>query len=157
MSPISEPEQRPEDLHVDVSYLQALAETQQRIVTCDQHRITLVTASGSTPLSLLEPPDCRICLDGDPCGLIKPCSCLGTLSYAHLACLERWVAENGRLCCELCGAPYRAHIAHQLTTAAATAAESKKQAVVVNRPLSRKSLMRIGVWVSRERAHTAAG
>jgi hypothetical protein len=82
-------------------------------------------------------------LDGDPDGLIKPCSCLGTLSFAHLACLERWVTEHGRLSCELCDKPYKPDVAAQLTAAATTAAERKKLAIVTTRPLDRKSFVRL--------------
>jgi len=38
-------------------------------------------------------PQCRICLDGpdpDLGRLIRPCLCSGTVSYVHVACLQRW-------------------------------------------------------------------
>merc|ERR1712098_874545 len=70
---------------------------------------------------------CRICLmegagDGDP--LLAPCHCKGSIEFVHLGCLRHWV--KGRLnlgeagaggsyfyrpqLCELCVAPYPAHV-----------------------------------------------
>lgn len=52
------------------------------------------------------PPDdaeCRICLLPEPAGLVEPCSCTGTLRYAHLGCLVRWCKERVSTHCEVGG------------------------------------------------------
>mmetsp|Transcript_741 Transcript_741/g.1734 ORF Transcript_741/g.1734 Transcript_741/m.1734 type:complete len:360 (-) Transcript_741:217-1296(-) len=75
----------------------------------------------------LQQSPCRICLMEGPGGpddpLITPCSCSGSISYVHLACLRHWMnarlnfAESlggsyfyKQLPCELCKTPYPAYI-----------------------------------------------
>jgi hypothetical protein len=58
---------------------------------------------------------------------VQPCSCTGTLSYTHIACLSAWVQERGSLVCELCKQQYKEPHAQQLETVAAAAAKSAKQ------------------------------
>jgi len=43
--------------------------------------------------------------------MISPCRCRGTIQYIHLACLRRWIVEEGRihedrLTCTLCRSPF---------------------------------------------------
>ncbi|KAF8499754.1 hypothetical protein F5888DRAFT_108351 [Russula emetica] len=50
-------------------------------------------ASVDTDEQEQQQPQCRICLDGpdpDLGRLIRPCLCSGTVSYVHVACLQRW-------------------------------------------------------------------
>ncbi|MCD7456401.1 hypothetical protein HAX54_031633 [Datura stramonium] len=47
--------------------------------------------------------ECRICHDGDEdSNMEMPCSCRGTLKYAHRKCIQRWCNEKGDTICEIC-------------------------------------------------------
>ncbi|KAK4367942.1 hypothetical protein RND71_011734 [Anisodus tanguticus] len=47
--------------------------------------------------------ECRICHDGDEDSNMQiPCSCRGTLKYAHRKCVQRWCNEKGDTICEIC-------------------------------------------------------
>ncbi|KAM3363281.1 hypothetical protein P3S68_018135 [Capsicum galapagoense] len=47
--------------------------------------------------------ECRICHDGDDDSNMEvPCSCRGTLKYAHRKCVQRWCNEKGDTICEIC-------------------------------------------------------
>lgn len=42
--------------------------------------------------------ECRICLAADnPEDLVQPCSCTGSVQYAHMECLKSWVQERANL------------------------------------------------------------
>ncbi|KAG4937695.1 hypothetical protein AAZX31_18G273400 [Glycine max] len=46
---------------------------------------------------------CRICHDEDEeSNMDTPCSCCGTLKYAHKKCVQRWCNEKGDTICEIC-------------------------------------------------------
>ncbi len=68
--------------------------------------------------------DCRICLSAASTqqDLIQPCSCAGSMAYAHAACLTAWVQEKGSLTCELCKTSYNQQFMQELALAAAAAA-----------------------------------
>ncbi|XP_020218413.1 uncharacterized protein LOC109801714 [Cajanus cajan] len=54
----------------------------------------------SSPSRLAE---CRICHDEDEeSNMDTPCSCCGTLKYAHQKCVQRWCNEKGDTTCEIC-------------------------------------------------------
>ncbi|KAL9453352.1 hypothetical protein AB3S75_009036 [Citrus x aurantiifolia] len=54
----------------------------------------------STPRKLVE---CRICQDEDAdSNMETPCSCCGSLKYAHRRCVQRWCNEKGNTTCEIC-------------------------------------------------------
>lgn len=54
----------------------------------------------SSPTILVE---CRICHDEDgDSNMETPCSCSGTLKYAHRRCVQRWCNEKGDTMCEIC-------------------------------------------------------
>ncbi|CAL5370864.1 unnamed protein product [Camellia sinensis] len=56
--------------------------------------------SGSSPRKLVL---CRICHDEDEDSNMEiPCSCCGTLKYAHRKCVQRWCDEKGDIMCEIC-------------------------------------------------------
>ncbi|XP_058088248.1 uncharacterized protein LOC131235128 isoform X1 [Magnolia sinica] len=56
--------------------------------------------NGSSPQKLAE---CRICQDeDDDSNMETPCSCCGSLKYAHRKCVQRWCNEKGDTMCEIC-------------------------------------------------------
>ncbi|KAL8531793.1 hypothetical protein ACS0TY_008404 [Phlomoides rotata] len=47
--------------------------------------------------------ECRICQDEDiDLNMESPCSCSGSLKYAHRKCVQRWCNEKGDTTCEIC-------------------------------------------------------
>ncbi|CAA0833007.1 RING/FYVE/PHD zinc finger superfamily protein [Striga hermonthica] len=57
-------------------------------------------ASSLSPRKLVE---CRICQDEDfNTNMEAPCSCSGSLKYAHRKCVQRWCNEKGDTICEIC-------------------------------------------------------
>ncbi|KAG6655883.1 uncharacterized protein LOC122311776 isoform X1 [Carya illinoinensis] len=47
--------------------------------------------------------ECRICQDEDEdSNMETPCSCCGSLKYAHRRCIQRWCNEKGDTICEIC-------------------------------------------------------
>ncbi|XXG65542.1 hypothetical protein AAC387_Pa05g3216 [Persea americana] len=47
--------------------------------------------------------ECRICHDEDEdSNMETPCSCCGSLKYAHRKCVQRWCNEKGDIICEIC-------------------------------------------------------
>ncbi|XP_025807156.1 uncharacterized protein LOC112885736 isoform X2 [Panicum hallii] len=47
--------------------------------------------------------ECRICQDDDDEAYMEaPCSCKGSLKYAHRKCIQRWCDEKGDTICEIC-------------------------------------------------------
>ncbi|KAI7998247.1 putative E3 ubiquitin ligase SUD1 [Camellia lanceoleosa] len=52
--------------------------------------------------------ECRICQDEDEdSNMETPCSCCGSLKYAHRSCIQRWCNEKGDTVCEICQQPYK--------------------------------------------------
>ncbi|KAJ8548238.1 hypothetical protein K7X08_030707 [Anisodus acutangulus] len=52
--------------------------------------------------------ECRICQDEDvDWNMEVPCSCCGSLKYAHRRCVQRWCNEKGDTICEICHQPFR--------------------------------------------------
>lgn len=50
-----------------------------------------------------KPVECRICHDEDEDSNMEvPCSCSGSLKYAHRRCVQRWCNEKGDTLCEIC-------------------------------------------------------
>lgn len=72
-------------------------------------------AGSSVADSQIGQRECRICLQADfQEDIVTPCSCSGSVQYAHLECLKAWVAERCSLQCELCGKQYRPELQQQL-------------------------------------------
>ncbi|KAG0503283.1 hypothetical protein HPP92_003355 [Vanilla planifolia] len=47
--------------------------------------------------------ECRICQDEEEDGHMEvPCSCRGSLKFAHRKCIQRWCNEKGDTTCEIC-------------------------------------------------------
>lgn len=62
-----------------------------------------------------EPLECRICLErADKSALVQPCACMGSVSYAHLPCLKKWVRERGSTKCEICNEEYKKDLMPEL-------------------------------------------
>ncbi|KAK8517725.1 hypothetical protein V6N13_127882 [Hibiscus sabdariffa] len=58
----------------------------------------------SPPRKLVE---CRICHDEDEDSNMEiPCSCCGSLKYAHRKCVQRWCNVKGDTICEICQQQY---------------------------------------------------
>ncbi|KZV19527.1 hypothetical protein F511_06389 [Dorcoceras hygrometricum] len=56
--------------------------------------------SSLSPRKLVE---CRICQDEDvDSNMESPCSCSGSLKYAHRKCVQKWCNEKGDTVCEIC-------------------------------------------------------
>ncbi|CAK0787461.1 hypothetical protein CVIRNUC_010681 [Coccomyxa viridis] len=53
-------------------------------------------------------PACRMCLeDASGEALVAPCSCSGSLQWAHSACVQTWINNKGDKLCEICRQPYK--------------------------------------------------
>ncbi|KAA0046318.1 DUF3675 domain-containing protein/RINGv domain-containing protein [Cucumis melo var. makuwa] len=51
--------------------------------------------------------ECRICQDEDEdSNMETPCSCCGSLKYAHRRCIQKWCNEKGDTICEICRQQY---------------------------------------------------
>ncbi|XP_028219388.1 uncharacterized protein LOC114401161 isoform X2 [Glycine soja] len=62
---------------------------------------------GGEDAPLLQLAECRICQEEDSVsGLETPCSCSGSLKYAHRKCVQRWCNEKGDITCEICHKSY---------------------------------------------------
>ncbi|KAK6122326.1 hypothetical protein DH2020_043946 [Rehmannia glutinosa] len=69
----------------------------ETIIDCSSHKNSEASLS---PRKLVE---CRICQDEDvDSNMEAPCSCSGSLKYAHRKCVQRWCNEKGDTTCEIC-------------------------------------------------------
>lgn len=72
-----------------------------------------IKGAGENALSEEEEPliqmvECRICQEEDGVNNLEvPCSCSGSLKYAHRKCVQRWCNEKGDIICEICHQPYQ--------------------------------------------------
>ncbi|XP_048229476.1 uncharacterized protein LOC8268634 [Ricinus communis] len=72
--------------------------SQDNTTDCSTHRMDVDFRS--SPEKLVE---CRICHDEDEdTNMEVPCSCCGSLKYAHRKCVQRWCNEKGDTLCEIC-------------------------------------------------------
>lgn len=47
--------------------------------------------------------ECRICQEEDEASNMEnPCSCSGSMKYAHRKCVQKWCNEKGDTTCEIC-------------------------------------------------------
>ncbi|CAM6081811.1 unnamed protein product [Calypogeia fissa] len=52
--------------------------------------------------------ECRICRDEDQLtNMESPCSCSGSIKYAHRKCVQQWCNQKGDTICEICLQPYK--------------------------------------------------
>ncbi|CAN6585161.1 unnamed protein product [Malus baccata var. baccata] len=57
---------------------------------------------------LIQTVECRICQEEDSVkNLEVPCSCSGSLKFAHRKCVQRWCNEKGDVICEICHQSYQ--------------------------------------------------
>ncbi|KAL7001043.1 hypothetical protein U1Q18_002197 [Sarracenia purpurea var. burkii] len=69
-------------------------------IRIDCSSLDTVLKNCSSPRKIVE---CRICQDEDEdLKMETPCSCCGTLKYAHRRCVQRWCNEKGDTVCEIC-------------------------------------------------------
>lgn len=74
-------------------------------MTIDYSSHKIDFGNGSSPRKLAE---CRICQDEDEdSNMETPCSCCGSLKYAHRRCVQRWCNEKGDTVCEICHQPFK--------------------------------------------------
>ncbi|KAF8399039.1 hypothetical protein HHK36_014905 [Tetracentron sinense] len=79
--------------------LQATPSAVEATIT-DFSSLKMDFGDGSSPRKLVE---CRICQDEDEdSNMETPCSCCGSLKYAHRRCVQRWCNEKGDTVCEIC-------------------------------------------------------
>ncbi|XP_017226957.1 uncharacterized protein LOC108202877 [Daucus carota subsp. sativus] len=72
-------------------------ENNDTVVDCASH------LDSETDLSQRKVAECRICQDEDFESLLEaPCSCRGSLKYAHRRCVQRWCRVKGNTTCEIC-------------------------------------------------------
>lgn len=65
-------------------------------------------SEGTDDICKTEFVQCRICHDEDEdSNMDTPCSCSGTLKYAHHQCIQRWCNEKGDTLCEICRQQYK--------------------------------------------------
>lgn len=58
-------------------------------------------------LLIAAPAECRICQEEDELSNLEtPCSCAGSLKYAHRKCVQHWCNEKGDTICEICRKSY---------------------------------------------------
>ncbi|KAG8637696.1 uncharacterized protein LOC122721890 isoform X2 [Manihot esculenta] len=89
------------------STLEAAIESRNRLMQATANETKIVISSqkvdsrdDSSPKKMVE---CRICQDEDEdCNMETPCSCCGSLKYAHRRCVPRWCNEKGNTICEIC-------------------------------------------------------
>ncbi|XAR72281.1 Ubiquitin--protein ligase [Bertholletia excelsa] len=74
-------------------------------VRIDCSSLEMVSKDCSSPRKLVE---CRICQDEDEDSKMEtPCSCCGSLKYAHRRCVQKWCNEKGDTICEICQQPFQ--------------------------------------------------
>ncbi|CAF2165808.1 BnaA07g14130D [Brassica napus] len=65
-------------------------------------------SAGTDDVCKREFVQCRICHDEDEdSNMDTPCSCSGTLKFAHHQCIQRWCNEKGDTLCEICRQQYK--------------------------------------------------
>ncbi|XP_020592951.1 uncharacterized protein LOC110033356 [Phalaenopsis equestris] len=65
------------------------------------------TTKNNSNGTINKPVDCRICHDEEEVyNMETPCSCCGTMKYAHRKCIQRWCDEKGDITCEICRRPF---------------------------------------------------
>ncbi|KAJ6847638.1 uncharacterized protein M6B38_276665 [Iris pallida] len=72
----------------------------------DGHQEETLASGEEEPL--IQMAECRICQEEDHIkNLEAPCTCSGSLKYAHRACVQRWCNEKGDIICEICHESYK--------------------------------------------------
>ncbi|XP_021293423.1 uncharacterized protein LOC110423527 [Herrania umbratica] len=89
------------------STLEAAIESRNKSLQATASAVDDTEAVNSSPKVDLSSPrkivECRICQDEDEdSNMETPCSCCGSLKYAHRRCVQRWCNEKGNTTCEIC-------------------------------------------------------
>ncbi|XP_074320089.1 uncharacterized protein LOC141656902 [Silene latifolia] len=64
---------------------------------------SICSSSSSCGIVQKEVKECRICQEeDDDVNLESPCSCNGTLKFAHRKCIQKWCNKKGDITCEIC-------------------------------------------------------
>ncbi|KAL3510645.1 hypothetical protein ACH5RR_030046 [Cinchona calisaya] len=90
------------------STLEAAIESRNRLLqsiplTSDDYTTDCTSKDSGADLSPRKMVECRICQDEDwDSNMETPCSCCGSLKYAHRRCVQRWCNEKGDTVCEIC-------------------------------------------------------
>lgn len=89
------------------STLEAAIEGRNRSLQATESAVDDTKVFSSSPKVGLSSPrkvvECRICQDEDEdSNMETPCSCCGSLQYAHRRCVQRWCNEKGNTTCEIC-------------------------------------------------------
>ncbi|XP_022776372.1 uncharacterized protein LOC111318024 isoform X2 [Durio zibethinus] len=89
------------------STLEAAIESRNRSLQATASTVDDTKIFNSSPKLDLSSPrkivECRICQDEDEdSNMETPCSCCGSLKYAHRGCVQRWCNEKGNTTCEIC-------------------------------------------------------
>ncbi|KAL1802974.1 hypothetical protein DCAR_0934631 [Daucus carota subsp. sativus] len=65
-------------------------------------------SAGGEEEPLIQTVECRICQEEDSINNLEvPCSCNGSVKFAHRKCVQRWCNEKGDITCEICNQPYQ--------------------------------------------------
>ncbi|KAJ9554224.1 hypothetical protein OSB04_018269 [Centaurea solstitialis] len=88
------------------------AAIESRNLSCANETVIDCSSSYSSDMDLSSTPrkmvECRICQDEDfDSNMETPCSCCGSLKYAHRRCVQRWCNEKGDIVCEICHQQFR--------------------------------------------------
>ncbi|XWS69295.1 hypothetical protein CRYUN_Cryun04dG0166700 [Craigia yunnanensis] len=89
------------------STLEAAIESRNRSLQATASAVGDTKVFNSSPKVDLSSPrkivECRICQDEDEdSNMETPCSCCGSMKYAHRQCVQRWCNEKGNITCEIC-------------------------------------------------------
>nr|GEU35964.1 uncharacterized protein [Tanacetum cinerariifolium] len=88
------------------STLEAAIESGQRLYPVNETVIDCSSSSNGVKGDVFGPRkmvECRICQDEDyDSNMESPCSCCGSLKYAHRKCVQRWCNQKGNIVCEIC-------------------------------------------------------
>ncbi|KAL8228968.1 hypothetical protein R6Q57_013868 [Mikania cordata] len=87
------------------STLEAAIESRNPLKKLDslENGDTIINCSSHVPFTPKKVVECRICQDEDfDSNMETPCSCCGSLKYAHRGCVQKWCNEKGDTICEIC-------------------------------------------------------
>lgn len=77
-------------------------------LTGDGYSTDCTFKDSGADLSSRKMVECRICQDEDwDSNMETPCSCCGSLKYAHRRCVQRWCNEKGDTVCEICNQDFK--------------------------------------------------
>ncbi|KAL3825410.1 hypothetical protein ACJIZ3_021439 [Penstemon smallii] len=85
------------------STLEAAIQSRNSLKQAETFDEAMIDSDAEGSLSPRKIVECRICQDEDfDSRMETPCSCRGSLKYAHRKCIQRWCNEKGDTMCEIC-------------------------------------------------------